>query len=68
MNKYLNVQLEDLQGEIRPTEIKLEKSAAKLSDLSEGYDEVVAKFKEVSRENEMLSDKVAFFRKNVSNW
>ena len=43
MNKYLNVQLEDLQGEIRPTEVKLEKSAAKLSDLSEGYDEVVAK-------------------------
>ena len=67
MNKYLNVQLEDLQGEIRPTEIKLEKSAAKFSDLSEGYDEVVAKFKEVSRENEMLSDKVVFFRKNVSN-
>lgn len=66
MNKYLNVQLEDLQGDVRPKEIKLEKTVTKLSDLSDSYDELVVKLKDVTRENDLLSDKVAFFRKNVS--
>ena len=66
MNYYLSLQLEDIQNEIKPKEMKLEHTSTTLSDLKRHYDDLVITSKEKGYIIEQLTNKLNHFQKNVS--